>query len=276
MDAKLTFSSTRSSLRDVPVLTSNLSSAASANSNSQYLRREERLRQLEKERGLVNQIYSRNLQNINSSSYPDTFPVSKDPAIDTSNQNDTSKQTEIFSLDNREKNKSTSVGVEYKQDSCSAKTDSFIDTLKFDRYSDKQHISRVQLEKDSCKENHRRTRSLEKSKIHIPTSGRRPKSVSRPTLASQAKYYSTDKTLLILLDDEREKYSNLENEYYNLLSEVQSLQANHIRDLKLSSRKHESETSSLRENLANKSDNCESLQKELSYTTVMLMDTKKR
>ncbi|KAJ3087825.1 hypothetical protein HK102_010207 [Quaeritorhiza haematococci] len=80
---------------------------------------------------------------------------------------------------------------------------------------------------------------------------------------TRAKYYGTDKTLLVLMEDERAKYIQLENEYHKLLSEVQALQTNHLQELKNQERKHEADQRMLQKALAGKSDELAAIVKEL-------------
>ena len=47
------------------------------------------------------------------------------------------------------------------------------------------------------------------------------------TEKSRIKYHGTDKTLIVLLEEERIKYTQLENEYHSLLNHVNELSASH-------------------------------------------------
>ncbi|KAJ3299806.1 hypothetical protein HK104_006935 [Borealophlyctis nickersoniae] len=80
---------------------------------------------------------------------------------------------------------------------------------------------------------------------------------------TRAKYYGTDKTLLILLEEERTRYIQLEAEYHKLLGEVQALQANHQQDLRNTERKLENEQRTLQKALMMKSEESASTQKQL-------------
>ncbi|TPX31378.1 hypothetical protein SeMB42_g07768 [Synchytrium endobioticum] len=79
---------------------------------------------------------------------------------------------------------------------------------------------------------------------------------------SRAKYYSTDKTLLVLLEEERSKYLHLESEYHKLLSEVQALQANHLAETKNHERRHNADERQLQKALLLKSEECTAAMRE--------------
>ncbi|KAJ3185368.1 hypothetical protein HDU85_001418 [Gaertneriomyces sp. JEL0708] len=77
------------------------------------------------------------------------------------------------------------------------------------------------------------------------------------------KYTSSDKTLLVLLDEERSRYAQLERDYHKLLMEVQTLQNSHSQELKYVGRKSESLVRSMEKALQQKSEEVGRVHKEL-------------
>ena len=78
-------------------------------------------------------------------------------------------------------------------------------------------------------------------------------------------YHSSDRTLLAILEDERQKFINLEGQYSTLLNEVQALQSNHLEDLRNSGRKYDADAKNLQRALVLKSEECNDAQKDLSH-----------
>lgn len=80
-----------------------------------------------------------------------------------------------------------------------------------------------------------------------------------------AKYHTSDRTLLVLLEEERNKYLQLEMQYHKVLQEVETLQNNHLTDIRSTEKAHESEARSFQKALVLKSEECGAAQKELSH-----------
>ncbi|KAJ3046048.1 hypothetical protein HDV00_003797 [Rhizophlyctis rosea] len=76
-------------------------------------------------------------------------------------------------------------------------------------------------------------------------------------------YYSNDKSLLVLLDEEKARYSQLEADYHKLLAEVQALQNNHHDELQTTERRIEGDRRTAESAMALKSDENASLKKQL-------------
>ncbi|KAJ3056678.1 hypothetical protein HK097_005079 [Rhizophlyctis rosea] len=76
-------------------------------------------------------------------------------------------------------------------------------------------------------------------------------------------YHGNDKTLLVLLEEERTKYMQLESDYNKLLADVQALQNSHTEELQSTERKIDSDRRSLEGFLAVKSDEIANLKKQL-------------
>ncbi|KAI9091529.1 hypothetical protein DFS34DRAFT_635001 [Phlyctochytrium arcticum] len=80
---------------------------------------------------------------------------------------------------------------------------------------------------------------------------------------ARAKYYGTDKTLIVLLEEERSRFVQLETNYHKLLGEVQSLQASHMQELRNTERKHASECQVLRKEVTFRTEEAASTRHEL-------------
>ncbi|KNC98053.1 uncharacterized protein SPPG_06467 [Spizellomyces punctatus DAOM BR117] len=78
-----------------------------------------------------------------------------------------------------------------------------------------------------------------------------------------AKHYGSDKALLGLLEEERSRYAQLEGEYHKLLKEVQALHSSHLQELRNTERRYESNQRSLEKELSTKSTECSTVRKEL-------------
>ncbi|RKO89863.1 hypothetical protein BDK51DRAFT_40011 [Blyttiomyces helicus] len=80
---------------------------------------------------------------------------------------------------------------------------------------------------------------------------------------SKEKYYGTDKTLLVLLEEERARYLKLDKEYQKLMIDVQALQSNHLQDLRNSERRFETEQRSLEKAVAARTTEIATVRREL-------------
>ncbi|TPX57430.1 hypothetical protein SpCBS45565_g08209 [Spizellomyces sp. 'palustris'] len=78
-----------------------------------------------------------------------------------------------------------------------------------------------------------------------------------------AKHYGSDKALLVLLEEERSRYVQLEGEYHKLLKEVQALHTSHLQELCNTERRYESSQRSLEKELSTKSTECSTVRNEL-------------
>ncbi|KAJ3218585.1 hypothetical protein HDU67_004889 [Dinochytrium kinnereticum] len=87
--------------------------------------------------------------------------------------------------------------------------------------------------------------------------------VSKET-KNRTKFYGTEKTLLVLLEEERSRFTQLEEEYHKLLAEVQALQTSHLQDLRNLDRRSEADLKAVQKALVIKTDECAQIQKELS------------
>ncbi|KAJ3192579.1 hypothetical protein HK101_006293 [Irineochytrium annulatum] len=86
--------------------------------------------------------------------------------------------------------------------------------------------------------------------------------VAKETKA-RTKFYGTEKTLLVLLEEERARFTEMEEEYHKLLGEVQLLQGSHREDLKNVEKRSEADLRTLQKALVIKSEECTAAQKEL-------------
>ncbi|KAJ3095772.1 Ras- protein Rab-28 [Phlyctochytrium planicorne] len=80
---------------------------------------------------------------------------------------------------------------------------------------------------------------------------------------NRTKFYGTEKTLLVLLEEERARFSQLEEEYHKLLAEVHALQTSHLQDLKNLDRRSDADMKSLQKALVLKTEESNQSQKEL-------------
>ncbi|KAJ3112720.1 Obg-like ATPase [Phlyctochytrium bullatum] len=80
---------------------------------------------------------------------------------------------------------------------------------------------------------------------------------------NRTKFYGTEKTLLVLLEEERSRFTQLEEEYHKLLGEVHALQASHLQDLRNIERRADSDLKNLQKAMIAKTEETKQVQQEL-------------